>query len=88
MKHKKAPRKGPIWAFSEQFPLREMEPGFAAPSAGAEEGHGLADAFDSVIRDLRSSKQLSTQAGGGPISSTKVSPPLALRPHQLARMRG
>ena len=45
MKHKKAPQKGPIWAFSEQFPLREMEPGFAAPSAGAEEGHGLADAF-------------------------------------------
>ena len=54
-----------------------MEPGFAAPSAGAEEGHGLADAFDSVIRDLRSSKQLSTQDGGGPISPNKVSPPLA-----------
>ena len=77
MKQKKAPQKGTRdLSFLEQFPLREMEPGFAAPSAGAEEGHGLRDAFDSVIRNLRSSKELSTQPGGGPISSDKVSPPL------------
>ena len=69
---KKAPQKGQ----KGQFPSREMDPGSAAPSAGAEEGHGLRDAFDSVIGNLRSSKELSTQPGGGPISSDKVSPPL------------
>ena len=53
-----------------------MEPGSSAPSAGAEEGHGFADAFDIVIQDLRSSQELSTQAGGGPIFADKVSLPL------------
>ena len=66
-------------SFLEQSPLQEMEPGSAAPSAGAEEGHGLGDAFDSGIRNIRSSKELSGQAGGGPISANKVSPPLPLR---------
>ena len=36
-------------------------PGSAAPSAGAEDGHDLAGAFDNVILDLRSSKELATE---------------------------
>ena len=44
-----------------------MEPGFAAPSAGAEDGHGLAGAFDNAILDLRKAKALAAQADGGHI---------------------
>ena len=64
----------------EQFLVREMESEDAAPSAGAADRHELAGAFDNVILDLRSSKGLATQPGGGPIAADKVSPPLRSPP--------
>ena len=61
----------------EQFLVREMESEGAAPSAGAADRHELAGAFDNVILDLRSSKGLATQPGGGPIAADKVGGPIA-----------
>jgi hypothetical protein len=69
------PQKGMI-SLREQFLVREMESEDAAPSAGAADRHELAGAFDNVILDLRSSKGLATQPGGGPIAADKVSSPL------------
>ena len=65
-----------ISSLREQFLVREMESEGAAPSAGAADRHELAGAFDNVILDLRSSKGLATQPGGGPIAADKVSSPL------------
>jgi len=65
-----------ISSLREQFLVREMETEGAAPSAGAADRHELAGAFDNVILDLRSSKGLATQPGGGPIAADKVSSPL------------